>query len=75
LGENNNIDVEDEEEEEESFETMKTPFERAIEGKSKVRAVPGMTTYLSRVRIERLGKKYGEQTNALETGLADRSKQ
>ncbi|TVY32564.1 hypothetical protein LSUB1_G007382 [Lachnellula subtilissima] len=58
LGEVENIDVEDKEEEE-SFETMKTPFERAIEGKPKVRAVPGMTTYLSRIRIERLGKKYG----------------
>ncbi|TVY23742.1 hypothetical protein LHYA1_G006715 [Lachnellula hyalina] len=74
IGEVDNIDVEDEEEEEESFETMKTPFERAIEGKPKVRAVPGMTTYLSRVRIDRLGKKYGEQTNGLETDLADRSK-
>ena len=50
---------EEDEEEEESFETMKTPFERAIEGKAKVRAVPGMTTYLSRVRIEVLRKKYG----------------
>lgn len=52
-------DGEGEEEEEEGFETMKTPFERAIEGKAKLRAVPTMTTYLSRVRIEGLRKAYG----------------
>ncbi|TVY92909.1 hypothetical protein LAWI1_G000809 [Lachnellula willkommii] len=75
VGKADGMDAEEEdEEEEESFETMKTPFERAIEGKAKVRAVPGMTTYLSRIRIEGLGKKYGEQTNGLETDLADRSK-
>ncbi|RDL37906.1 uncharacterized protein BP5553_05339 [Venustampulla echinocandica] len=44
---------------EEAFETMKTPFERAIEDIPKIRAVPTMTTYLSRVRIESLRKKYG----------------
>ncbi len=43
-------------ESEEEFETMKTPFERAIEGKPKVRAIPIMTVYLSRVRIGRLRK-------------------
>ncbi|KAF4624427.1 hypothetical protein G7Y89_g13741 [Cudoniella acicularis] len=48
---------------EQSFETMKTPFERAIEGKLKIRAVPIMTIYLSRVRIESLKSQYGEQTN------------
>lgn len=55
-------DVEGEKEgsdEEEGFETMKTPFERAIEGKAKVRAVSTMTTYLSRLRIEGLRKTYG----------------
>ena len=41
---------------EEEFETMKTPFERAIEGKPKIRATPVMTLYLSRVRIESLRK-------------------
>jgi hypothetical protein len=51
--------------EEESFETMKTPFERTIEGKPKVRAVPVMTVYLSRVRIDSLRKAHGEQTNGL----------
>jgi hypothetical protein len=49
----------DEEEEGDSFEVMKTPFERAIEGTPKVRAVPIMAIYLSRVRIESLRKKYG----------------
>jgi hypothetical protein len=43
---------------EEEFETMKTPFERAIEGKPKVRTVPVMTVYLSRVRIDSLRKEY-----------------
>jgi len=51
---------------EEAFETMKTPFERAIEGKTKVQAVPVMAIYLSRMRIESLRKEYGEQTNGLE---------
>lgn len=41
------------------FEIMKTPFERAIEGKPKVQGVPVMTLYLSRVRIEGLKKSYG----------------
>jgi hypothetical protein len=45
-------------ESEEEFETMKTPFERAIEGKPKVRAIPVMTVYLSRVRIDRLRKEH-----------------
>ncbi|KAG4430816.1 hypothetical protein IFR05_013693, partial [Cadophora sp. M221] len=55
-------------EDEEAFEVMKTPFERALEseGKSKVRAMPVMSMYLSRVRIEGLRKAYGEQTNAKE---------
>lgn len=46
-------------EEEGAFETMKTPFERAIEGTAKVRAVPIMTIYLSRVRNESLRREYG----------------
>ncbi len=44
---------------EEAFETMKTPFERAIEGKAKVQAVPVMAIYLSRVRVESLRREYG----------------
>lgn len=47
-------DVEDES----TFETMKTPFERAIEDVPKVRAVPVMTIYLSRVRVESLRKSF-----------------
>jgi hypothetical protein len=38
--------------EESTFETMKLPHERAIEGKPIKRMVPGMTIYLSRVRID-----------------------
>lgn len=49
----------DEEDEEDAFETMKTPFERAIEGKKKVRAVAHMTIYLTHVRIGELKKVYG----------------
>ena len=47
------------EEETTAFETMKTPFERANEGVPMVRAVPVMTLYLSRVRIDGLRKAYG----------------
>jgi len=47
-----------------TFETMKIPFERAIESRPKVRVVPLMTIYLSRVRIDSLRRSYGEQTNA-----------
>ncbi|KUJ15640.1 uncharacterized protein LY89DRAFT_537840, partial [Mollisia scopiformis] len=52
-------DVEQSDEEEEAFEIMKTPFERAIEGTAKVRAVPVMTICLSRVRVESLRREYG----------------
>jgi hypothetical protein len=45
-------------ESEEEFETMKTPFERAIEGKPKIRAIPVMTIYLSRVRIDSLRRDH-----------------
>lgn len=54
-------DAEEEEDdgEEEAFEVMKTPFERAIEGQPKIREVPAMVIYLSRVRLDGLRKKYG----------------
>lgn len=53
-------DKEDEEEEEAAaFETMKTPFERENEGKPKMKAVPVMSLYLSRVRVDSLRKRYG----------------
>jgi hypothetical protein len=41
------------------FETMKTPLERALEGKPKIRAVPVMTIYLSRIGIDSLKKAFG----------------
>jgi hypothetical protein len=47
------------EEETTAFETMKKPFERANEGNPKMRAVPFMTIYLSRIRIDGLKKAYG----------------
>jgi hypothetical protein len=50
---------EDPEDDGEGFETMKSPFERALEGKQKVRAVPIMAIYLSRVRIESLSNSHG----------------
>lgn len=46
-------------EEESGFETMKPPLERAIEGRSKVRAVPTLFIYLSRVRVDILKQAYG----------------
>ena len=57
---------EDEGEEEEGFEMMKTPFERSIEGMKKVRAVPVLTIWLSREKVEALGRKLGEQNNGVE---------
>ncbi|TRX95818.1 hypothetical protein FHL15_003372 [Xylaria flabelliformis] len=45
------------------FEVMKTPFERAIEGRPLARGVPVMSLFLSRSPIEELKKRYGEQTN------------
>jgi hypothetical protein len=38
---------------------MKSRIERAIEGTEKVRSVPVMTVYLSRVRVEALREAYG----------------
>jgi hypothetical protein len=43
---------------EEEFETMKTPFERAIEGKPKVKAIPLMMLYISTVRVDTLRKDH-----------------
>lgn len=56
-------EVEAEDEDEGSFEHMKTPFERAIEGRPLQRAVPMMSLFLSRVPITELSKRYGEQSN------------
>ncbi|KAI1203426.1 hypothetical protein F5X97DRAFT_131666 [Nemania serpens] len=49
--------------EDEEFEVMKTPLERAIEGRPLVRGVPVMSLFLSRTSIEELKRRYGEQTN------------
>jgi hypothetical protein len=46
-------------EEETTFETMKTPLERAIEGKPKVQAIPVILIFLSRVRNDALKGAYG----------------
>ncbi|KAI0849216.1 hypothetical protein F5Y00DRAFT_68678 [Daldinia vernicosa] len=46
------------------FETMKTPFERAVEGQPRWRGIPVMSLFLSPVSIEELKRRYGEQTNA-----------
>lgn len=56
----------EEEEEDDGFEAMKTPFERSIEGRVKVRAVPVLTIWLSAGRVEALKRRYGEQSNGLE---------
>ena len=51
-------------EDEAYFETMKTKQERVLEGTDRLRAVPVLTVYLSKMPIEKLRVKYGEQTNA-----------
>lgn len=58
-GEEGDGDEDGEDGDEETFEVMKTPLERAIEGIPKIREVPFMTIYLSSVRIDALKKKYG----------------
>ncbi|KAK7943052.1 uncharacterized protein PG986_012165 [Apiospora aurea] len=50
-------------EDDDDFEQMKTPFERAIEGTPKIRAVPVMSLFLSLTPIDELRRRYGEQTN------------
>lgn len=45
------------------FEYMKTPFERALEGKPKKQAVAIMSLFLARVSVDELKRRYGEQTN------------
>ncbi|KAI1081129.1 hypothetical protein F5B20DRAFT_72761 [Whalleya microplaca] len=54
----------DDQDDDGDFEVMKTPFERAIERQPLVRGVPILSLFLSRVSIEELKKRYGEQTNA-----------
>jgi len=59
VNEEGSQDAAGQDEEEEGFETMKTPFERAIEGKPKIRVVPTLTIYLSRFKIEKLRSMFG----------------
>jgi hypothetical protein len=42
-----------------AFETMQTPLERALHGRSKIRAVPTMTLCLSRTKVDALKAVYG----------------
>ncbi len=61
-GEEDNDDNDDDDDK--NVETIKTPLERAIEGRPLVRGTPVMSLFLSRVSIDELRKRYGEQTNA-----------
>ncbi|KAL9123942.1 MAG: hypothetical protein Q9217_006679 [Psora testacea] len=59
------IDVDDAEELEEAFETMALPQRtHAWTEKPKVRNIPVMTIYITRVSVPVLKDLYGEQTNA-----------
>lgn len=73
-GEEGDIEMMDGEEEE-GFEVMKTPFERVLEeeDRPKVRCMPTLTLYLSRVRIESLKKLYGYVNQPLHLDFALRS--
>lgn len=53
----------DEDDEEDDFEYMKTPFERAIEGKPRKHAVAVMSLFLARVPVDELKRRFGEQNN------------
>ncbi|GAP84513.1 hypothetical protein SAMD00023353_1100330 [Rosellinia necatrix] len=57
----------EDDDQDDEFEVMKTPFERAIEGRPLVRGIPVVSLFLSRSPIEELKKRYGEQTNTLPT--------
>jgi hypothetical protein len=64
-GDTDTMEVDDREgsrsngEEESTFETMKTPLERAIEGKPKIQAIPVILIFLTRVRSDTLKGAYG----------------
>ncbi|RYP64856.1 hypothetical protein DL771_008571 [Monosporascus sp. 5C6A] len=49
------------------FETMKTPLERAIMGRPLVRGTAIMSLFLSRISVDELKRRYGEQTNTSPT--------
>ncbi|KAK6218278.1 hypothetical protein LQW54_002805 [Pestalotiopsis sp. IQ-011] len=56
-------DKEDEDDEDDDFEYMKTPFERAFEGKPRKHAVAVMSLFLARVPVDELKRRFGEQNN------------
>ena len=58
------LDVSDSDDDDDDFETMKTPLERALERRPLLRGTPVMSIFLSRVPVEELRRRYGEQTNA-----------
>ncbi|KAI0473005.1 hypothetical protein GGR56DRAFT_593640 [Xylariaceae sp. FL0804] len=55
--------ADDNDDDDDDFEVMKTPLERALEGKPVLRSVPVMSLFLSRVPIDELRRRYGEQTS------------
>lgn len=55
----------DEEDEDGDFEYMKTPFERALEGKPRKHAVAVMSLFLARVPVDELKRGFGEQNNTI----------
>jgi len=65
-----NTEIEGQSEDESAFETMKTPLERAVEGRPKIRAIPVLTVYLSRVRVESLKNTYGYVTKYVILGAS-----
>lgn len=52
-------EMELDDEKEAGFETMKTPFERIIEDKPKIRALPMLRIYLCSARVEKLRRLHG----------------
>ncbi|KAI1850231.1 hypothetical protein JX266_004089 [Neoarthrinium moseri] len=62
-GKGTNEEEESDEDDEDDFEYMKTPFERAIEGRPQKQRVAIMSLFLARVPVEELKIRYGGQTN------------
>ena len=63
-GEEDGKGSDDDDDDDDDFETMKTPLERALERRPLLRGTPVMSIFLSRVPVEELRRRYGEQTNA-----------
>ncbi|ETS74646.1 hypothetical protein PFICI_13130 [Pestalotiopsis fici W106-1] len=68
-GRNKSNNHEPEEDEEDDFEYMKTPFERALEGKPKKHAVAIMSLFLSRASVEELKRRFSEQSGTSSTQI------